>query len=326
MPFHSIKTFGVLAALALTCAHPSWAQSYPTRAIKIITPFAAGQGPDILVRLVADKMSKDLGQAVVVENKPGASGFIAFQAAKAAPADGYTMVHMDSFHIGTQPSLFKKLPYDAFKDFDPVTPLVKNYFFIVVASNSKFKTMGDLVSSAKAKADGVSYGSWAVASPGHLGGLLLESKTGTRMTHVPFKEAPMLYQAVANGEIDWAVGTAASTSALLQAGKVRFLAAAAPKRTAGYESVPTVVEDGGPANFEVGGWNGFLVPHGTPADVTAKLNAAVQAAMKSPEIASRLPQFTYEPYTMSAAQMAELMQTEPKKWSALIKAADIKLD
>jgi tripartite-type tricarboxylate transporter receptor subunit TctC len=322
----SIRTLCVLAALALTGAQPSIAQSFPARPIKIITPFAAGQGPDILARLVADKMAQELGKAVIVENKPGASGFIAFQAAKAAPADGYTMVQMDSFHIGTQPTLFKKLPYDAFKDFDPVTPLVRNYFFVVVPSTSTFKTIGDLVSAAKAKPGVVSYGSWAVASPGHLGGLLLESKTGTQMTHVPYKETPMLYQSVANGEVDWAIGSAASTSALLQAGKVRFLAAAAPKRIAGYETVPTVGEGGGPANFEVGGWNGFLVPHGTPTDVTVKLNAAVQNAMKSPDIAARLAQFTYEAYTMSPAQMAELMQTEPKKWSALITAANIKLD
>ena len=326
MPLTPIKTLSVLAVLALTYAQPSIAQTFPARPIKIITPFAAGQGPDILARLVADKMSQELGKAVIVDNKPGASGFIAFQAAKASPADGYTMVQMDSFHVGTQPTLFKKLPYDAFKDFDPVTPLVKNYFFIVVPSKSKFKTMGELVAAAKAKPNAVSYGSWAVASPGHLGGLLLESKTGVQMTHVPYKETPMLYQSVANGEVDWAIGSAASTSALAEAGKVRYLAAAAPKRIAGYEAVPTVAEAGGPANFEVGGWNGFLVPHGTPADVVAKLNAAVQNAMKSPEVAARLPQFTYESYTMSPAKMAELMQAEPKKWSALITAAGIKLD
>ena len=123
MPLTSIKTLGVLAALVLSSAQPSLAQTFPTRPIKIITPFAAGQGPDILARLVADKMSKDFGQAVVVENKPGASGFIAFQAAKAAPTDGYTMVQMDSFHIGTQPSLVQETALRRIQGLRPGDPI-----------------------------------------------------------------------------------------------------------------------------------------------------------------------------------------------------------
>ncbi len=324
--FKTIARVAVLSAFTVAWTQPALAQAFPTKPVKIITPFPAGQGPDILLRLVADKLGAEWGQAVIVENKPGASGFIAFQAAKGAPADGYTLVQMDSFHVGTQPHLFKKLPYDAFKDFDPVTPLVRNYFFIVTPAASKWKNMSDLVAAAKAKPGAVSYGSWAVASPGHLGGLMLESATGVQMTHIPFKESAQLYQAVANGEVDWAVGSAASTSALYQAGKVKYLAVAGPKRTAGYESVPTTAEAGGPPQYEVGGWNGLLVPRGTPKDVIAKINAAVQKAMASPDINAKLAQFTYERYTMSPQEMAELMAAEPKKWGALIKAADLKLD
>lgn len=313
-------------ALGLATTGAALAQAFPIRPVKIITPFPAGQGPDVLVRLVADKLGAEWGQAVVVENKPGASGFIAFQAVKAAPADGYTLVQMDSFHVGTQQHLFKKLPYDAFKDFDPVTPLVRNDFFVVVPADSKFRTMGDLIAAAKAKPDAVSYGSWAVASPGHLAGLLLESATGTRMTHVPFKEISQLYQSVATGEVDWAVGSAVSTSALYKGGRLRYLAVAGDKRTPGFMDVPTVAEAGGSAAMQVGGWNGLLVPHGTPKDVTEKINAAVQKAMTSPDIKERLALFTYENYTMSTLEMARLMASEPKKWGELIKAADIKLD
>ena len=322
---HFIQRIAAMAAMACL-ASGVMAQAFPNKPIKIITPFPAGQGPDVLLRMVADKMSASLGQGVVIENKPGASGFIAFDAAKRSPADGYTLVHMDSFHVGTHPHLFNRLPYSATKDFDPVTPLVRNYFFVVVGANSKYKTMGELIADAKARPNTVSYGSWGVATPAHLGGLLLESSAGIQMNHVPYKEVAQLYQSVANGELDWAIGSAASAGALLQAGKVRFLAAAAPKRIAGYEKVPTSSESGGPANWSVGGWNGLLVPKGTPKDIVQRLNESIVKAMQSPEIKEKLGPFTYENYTMSPADMAKQMDAEVASWGPTLQKAGIKLD
>lgn len=317
----------LIAGAAVTClAGTAHAQAFPNRPIRIVTPFPAGQGPDVLLRSVAEKVGTALGQAVVVENKPGASGFIAFQTAKSAAADGYTLVQMDSFHIGTQPHLFNKLPYSAMKDFEPITPLVRNYFFVVVPTGSKWQTMGDLVAAAKAKPDGVTYGSWGVASPAHLGGLLLESASGARMTHVPYKESTLLYTGVANGELDWAIGSAVSAGAMLQAGKIRFLAVAGPKRTAGYEKVPTAAESGGPAGWTVGGWNGLLAPKGTPKEVIQRLNAEIAKAMQSPDIRDKLAQFTYESYTMSPVEMGKLMEQEVAAWGPLIQKSGIKLD
>jgi tripartite-type tricarboxylate transporter receptor subunit TctC len=325
-----LKSINVLllttAAVTLSLIGAAHAQGYPNKTIKIITPFPAGQGPDVLLRIVADKLSKDWGQSVIVENKPGASGFIAFEAAKRSPADGYTLVQMDSYHVGTQPHLFAKLPYSAFNDFDPVTPLVRNNFFVIVPTTSKWNSMADLISAAKVKPDSISYGSWNVASPAHLGGLLLESATGTRMTHVPFKESSQLYQSVATGEVDWALGTPASAGAMVQAGKARFLAVAAPKRTAGYLQVPTAAEAGGPANWEVGGWNGLLAPKGTPKDIIQRINDGVTKALQAPDVREKLAIFTYEPYTMTPTEMARLMQQEVVKWGPIIKQAAIKLD
>lgn len=315
-----------VVAASLCLALPASAQSFPNKPVKIITPFAAGQGPDALLRLLADKLSAEWKQPVLVENKPGASGFIAFQAAKAAPGDGYTLVQLDSFHVGTQPHLFAKLPYDAFKDFEPITTLTRNYFFVTVAANSRLTSMADLIKAAQAKPEALSYGSWAVASPGHLGGLMLESETGTKMTHIPFKEASMLYTAVANGEVDWALGTGASTAPLEKAGKIKYLAVAAPKRLPGFENVVTATEAGGPKNYQVGGWLGLLAVKGTPKDVVDRINDAVTRAMASPEIDGRMQQFTYERYTMKPAEMAALMASEVPKWSRLIKNASIKLD
>lgn len=317
----------LLAAAALcSIAGAAQAQAYPARPIKVITPFPAGQGPDVLLRSVAEKVGAALGQSVIVENKPGGSGFIAFQAAKSAPADGYTLVQMDSFHIGTQPHLFAKLPYSATKDFDPITPLVRNYFFVVVPTASKWQTMGDLVAAAKAKPQAVTYGSWGVASPAHLGGLLLESATGAQMTHVPYKESSLLYTGVANGELDWAIGSAVSAGAMLQAGKVRFLAAAAPKRIAGYDKVPTAAEAGGPAGWSVGGWNGLLAPKGTPKEIIQRLNSEIAKAMQAPDIREKLAQFTYESYVMTPAEMTKVMEQEVVNWGPVIQKSGIKLD
>lgn len=320
--------FGVVLSALIVQAVPSLAQAqtYPARPIKIVTPFPAGQGPDVLLRALAEKLGPALGQPVVIENKPGGSGFIAFQAAKNAAADGYTLVHMDSFHIGTQPHLFNKLPYSATRDFDPISPLVRNYFFVVVPSTSKWQTMGDLVAAAKAKPTAVSYGSWGIASPAHLGGLMLEAATGTQMNHVPYKESTQLYAGVATGEIDWAIGSAASAGSMLQAGKVRFLAAAAPSRIAGYDKVPTAAEAGGPKDWAVGGWNGLLAPKGAPKDVVQRLNAEIAKAMQSPDVRSKLAIFTYEPYTMAPAEMAKLMEQEQANWGPVIQKSGIKLD
>lgn len=321
------KIFGFMVASASLVLCVGAAQAQDSRQpIKIITPFSPGQGPEVLLRVLGDKLTKSLGQTVIIENRPGASGFIAFQAAKSAPPDGNTFVQIDSYHVGTHPYLFKKLPYEVLKDFEPVTPLIKNNFFVVVAANSKFKTMTDILGAAKAKPDTVSYGSWNVASPAHLGGMLLESATGTKMLHVPYKEVSQLYQGVANGEVDWALATPASAGPLIKGGKLRFVAVAGPKRTLGYETVPMAKEVGAPANWEIDGWNGLLAPKGSPKEAIARLNEAIAKAMSDPDVLQRLSAFTYEPFTMKPAEMASLMKKEIAKWQPILKDANIKLD
>jgi len=189
----------VLAAALVTAA--AHAQQYPTKPVKVITPFPAGSGPDAALRVVADKLSKSWGQQVLVENRPGANGFIALGAAKAAPADGYTLAQASSAQLATHPLVYKSLPYDPAKDFEPVTPLFRNHFFVVVGVASPFKSVGELVAAAKRKPGDMTYGSEFIGSPGHLGSALLESATGTQMMHVPFKETTQLFAAVGTGDL-----------------------------------------------------------------------------------------------------------------------------
>lgn len=318
----------VAAALGLSCG-AAWSQSaasFPSKPIRVIVPYGPGQGPEILLRLVAEKLQAAWGQSVVIENKPGAGGFIAFEAAKLAPADGSTLVAMDSFHVGTHPHLFKSRPYDAFKDFEPITPLVRNYFFIVVPADSPWQNVGDLVAAAKGKPGGLNYGSWGVATPAHLGGALLESTAGVKMLHVPFKNPGELYQSVATKLVDFSYASPISAKGMLDAGKVRLLAVAAPKRTPGYEQIPTVAEAGGPVGFELGGWAGVMAPAGTHASVVAKVNEGIRAALASSDIRGRLAAFTYEDFTMSPAEMRKVMEREVANWGPVIASAGIKLD
>ena len=218
-------------ATALGCV-PQFAsaQAFPSKPVRIITPFPVGGGPDGVARLVADKLSKSWGQPVVVENRPGGNGFIAIDAFKRGAKDGHDLIVLDNVHLAAYPSLFKKLPYDTAKDFDTLLPLFKTHFFFTVGTGSKYKTVADIVADAKARPGKLNYGSWSVGNPVHLGSELFESATGTQMEHVIFKETTQLYTSVSTGEIDFALGSAATAGPLYRAGKLRLLAFAGPQR------------------------------------------------------------------------------------------------
>jgi len=317
------------AAFLLSCAAlsaPAIGQPYPNKSLRIITPFSTGSGPDSVLRLLGEKMAKDLGQSVVIDNRPGASGFIALEAAKRAAPDGYTLVQMDDTHMALLPHLYKKIPYDVARDFEPVGTLFRTYFFVVVPANSTWNNMTDLVAAAKAKPGELTYGSWFIGSPGHVGAVLLESATGIRMTHVPFKETPLVYQSVASGDVAWAFGTAGSAGPLFRAGKVKFLAVAAPQRLPGYTDVPTVAEAGGPANFEVRAWVALQAPRGTPAAAVTRINESLARALADPDVREKLSVFAFEPYASSPADIIKAIEADSKKYAEVVKRAKISID
>jgi tripartite-type tricarboxylate transporter receptor subunit TctC len=323
-PSKALLVSAVLAVVAL--AQPAAAQQFPTKPVRVITPFPAGSGPDSVVRLVGDKLTRGWGQQVIVENRPGANGFIAIEAAKKAAPDGYTLVQMDDAHMAVQPNLYKKLPYDIAKDFDPVATLFRTYFFVVTPAESSWKNVADLIAAAKAKRGELTYGSWFIGSPGHLGAALLEGATGTEMTHVPFKEMTQLYAAVGNNDVAWAFGSAASAGPMYRAKKVKFIAVAAPRRIAGYPDVPTVAEAGGPGNFEVKAWVALLAPRGTPTAVIARINEDVAKALAEPDVRERLAGFAFEPYRSSPGEITKQIDLDSRRYAEVIKRAKISLD
>jgi tripartite-type tricarboxylate transporter receptor subunit TctC len=319
---------GALAVAAFGAGGLAQAQdAWPTKPVRIITPFPVGGGPEGVARMVADKLSRKWGQPVVVENRPGGNGFIAISAFKAGAKDGHDLIQLDNVHLSAYPHLFKKLPYDTAKDFEALAPLFRTYFFVTTSVNSKYKSMGDLVAAAKANPGKLNYGSWSVGNPVHLGSALLEMQAGIDMEHVIYKETSQLYTGVANGELDFAIGTNATAGPLYRAGKLKYLAVAAPKRLTGqFKDVPTVAESGGPQDFEVTGWTAIAAPQGLPRPVAEKIQRDIQQALAEPDVREKFASFSYEPFNPTREQFAQFMQAESARFAAIIKKTGAQLD
>jgi tripartite-type tricarboxylate transporter receptor subunit TctC len=321
---HSLTAIVFAAVAGLNPA--ALAQDFPTKPVRIITPFPVGSGPEGVLRMVADKLSRTWGKSVVVENKPGGNGFIAIDTFKRGAADGHDLIQLDSLHLSAYPHLFKKLPYDAKADFEPLLPLFKTYFFVTVAADSKYKKVSDIIADAKAHPGQLNYGSWSVGNPVHLGSALFESVTGTSMQHVVYKETSILYSGVANSELSFALGSNATAGALYRAGKLQYLAVAAPKRVSAFPQVPTIGESGGPAGFEVSGWTTIAAPRGLSKAVTDKIQRDIEKALAEPDVREKFASFAYEPFTLSREQLNAYIQNESSRFGVIVKKAQVTLD
>lgn len=323
-PFITATLVAVAAAAATLPAH---AQEWPTKTVRLITPYPVGGGPDGIARLLADKLSKKWGKPVVVENKPGGNGFIAIDAFKRGATDGHDLLQLDSVHLTAYPHMFKKLPYDVNKDFDPIAPLFQSFLFFVVPTNSKYKKVSDLIADAKSRPGKINYGSWSVGNPVHLGVEELQEVAGIQVEHVLYKETTQLYTAVGTGEMDFSIGSAGTAGPMYRAGKLRFLAVAGPKRMEAYPDVPTVAESGGPANnYEVSGWNTIAGPKGLAPAVQDKIRKDIAEALSGPDVKEKFLTFGYVPLNLDRPQFAKFIQNESTRYSAIIKRAKIELE
>ena len=317
---------GAAALLAIALAAPAAAQNYPTKPVRAVLPYSAGSGPDAVVRQVGEKLAREWGQQLVVDNKPGANGWLAVSEVKRAPADGYTVLTVDATHMTLQPNLYKQLPFDPVKDFEPVAGLYSTNFFMVVGANAPWKNVTELLAAAKAKNGQMTYGTWGMGSVAHVGTAMLEGASGVQMTHVPYKELPQLYAAVATGEVDWAFGTAATVGPLYRSKKVRLLAYAGPKRMAGYTDVPTVAEAGGPTAFELRTWVALYAPKGTPKPTIDRINAGVAKALAEPDLRERFAGFGFEPWIAAPADVSRAAEADTRRFAEIVKRANIALD
>ena len=325
----TLVSVGLAAAVAVASALPvsASAQEWPTKTVRLISPYPVGGGPDAIARVLAEKLSRKWGKPVVIENKPGGNGFIAIDAFKRGASDGHDLLQLDSVHLAAYPFMFKKLPYDVNKDFEPIAPLFQSFLFYTVPTGSKYKKVSDIIADAKANPGKINYGSWSIGNPVHLGVEELQELTGTKFEHVLYKETTQLYTSVATGELGFSIGSAGTVGPLYKAGKVRLLAVAGPKRMEAYPDVPTVAESGGPAApYEVSGWNTVVGPKALPPAVSEKIRKDIAEAMSGPDIKERFLNFGYVPLALDRTQFSQFVQSEAKRHASIIKRAKIELE
>jgi tripartite-type tricarboxylate transporter receptor subunit TctC len=315
----------IVASLMALCTSVA-AQSWPTKPVRIITAASAGSGPDVSLRLISEQLSKKWGQSVVVDNRPGGNGVVAYNAFRGSNPDGHDLIHLDSTMLTSNVHLYSKLPYDPQKDFDPIRPTLQTDFFVVVGKDSPYNSIDDIVSAARAKPDTLNYGSWGQGSPGHLGALRLQSATGTRMQHVPYKEMPQLFAAVATGEVQWAMGSMASAGPMEKTGKVRFIGVAAPLASPYYPSAPGMSASSSAKDFVSNAWFAVFAPKGTSKGLRDKIAADITDAMATPELGERYKALGYNRFDIKPDDFAQYIQRETQVWGKVIQDARLKLD
>ena len=314
----------VLLLVALTgCmpAHPVLA-AYPERPIRMIVPSAAGGQPDTNSRLVAVELSKQLGQQVVVDNRPGASSSIGFEAMARAQPDGYTIGY-GAFPLATNPSLFAKLPYDVNKDFRMVILTNISPNVIAITPALPVNSVSELIAYAKRNPDQLLFGSTGSGGTMHLSIELFKLMTGTRMVHVPYKGMQQVITEIIGGRLQLTSDNVTSVLPHVTSGRLRALGVTGPQRIPLAPDIPTVAE-AGVAGYEITAWGGYMAPAGTPGPVVARLNAEINRAIASPAIRDRWVALGIEPVGGTPERFAEHVKKETAKWTDVIKRAGIK--
>ncbi len=316
----TLSTLALLAAAAFGSA-PVYAQTadYPNKVIKIIVPFTAGSATDIMARIVGERLTASMGQPVVIENRPGAGGTLgATQVAKSEP-DGYTLLVVSTGHV-VNPALYGNLPYDTVADFAGVTPLAALPNMLVVAANSPFKTMAELIAAAKAKPGQLNYASAGVGSATHVNAEKFRAATGTQITHIPFKGTPETIVEVSAGRVDFMFTPVLSSIPSIRENRMRALAVSTAKRSSALPDVPTVAEAGLPG-FVFDFWIGLLAPAKTPRPIVNKLNAEVRKVLAQPEVLERLSKLGAEPMPMTPERFDAYIKEEFNTLGTIMKAA-----
>ncbi|MDO8441111.1 MAG: tripartite tricarboxylate transporter substrate binding protein [Polaromonas sp.] len=326
-----IYRFGQAAAIAISaCLAPmaAYAQTaamdYPNRPVKIIVPFAAGGGTDLVARLLSVKLSDRLGQRVIVDNKPGGGGSLATEAAVRSPSDGYTLL----FHTGTlaiDPSFKKNLPYDVRRDLIPISLVVSGPFFLVASPALPAKTVGELIAYAKANPKKLNFGSPGIGSSVHLAGELFKSMADIDIVHVPYKGAsPALAGLMAN-DIQIMFDLISTSKPLADTGKIKLLGVAKTGRSADMPNLPTIAESGLPG-YESSVWMGLLAPAGTPREVIQKIAGAVKVIMESADVKAQMRIQGLDAVGSSPEEFSKWLSTDIDRYAKVIRDAKIEAE
>lgn len=312
-----------LASLLLTLACASMAQNYPSKAIRMVVPWPPGTPADVSGRIVAEKMSAALGQAIVVDNKPGAAGTIGMADALRQPADGHTLYLLSSASL-VAPLLFPAQSIQ-FSQLEPVGHMAWSYNVLVTPVTSALKGPADIVQTAKAKPGTLSFASGGNGTPAHLAGELFKQQTGTVTTHVPYNQFGMAIGDLIADRTNFMFLTASAAIPQIQGGKLKAMAVTGAKRLPALKDVPTMAEQGF-GDFVLRSFDGMMVKVGTPKEVVERLNTELNKALNLPEVRDRLGALALETEPMNSGQFGTVIATETEKWQRIGRAAQIKAD
>ena len=319
-----VATFA-FAALAIPT--PAHAQDYPTRPITIVSAQASGGASDTVTRAIQERLQTALGQPIVLENRPGASGNVGAAAVARSTPDGYTLMVGTDAMMTSNVHLFKSMPFDPVKDFAPITNGGTNIIVMAVHADVPVKSVSELVAYAKANPGKLQFGSSGIASPHHLAGELLKLKTGIDIVHVPYRGANPAMQDLMSGRVDYLCDIITTAKPQIDAGTVKAIAILTKERSPVLPNVPTAIEQG--FDVEAYTWNAFFLPNGTPAPIADRLHAAAEEAMNDPAVAKRLAELgasVAETERRTPAYLQQFVASEIVKWAAPIKASGAKAE
>jgi tripartite-type tricarboxylate transporter receptor subunit TctC len=311
--------------LALLPLYAQAQPSYPSRPILMIVPLATGSAVDVAARIVAQKMSANMGQQVIIENQPGAAGLIGAERVAKAPPDGYTLGGFNDSIMTMLPNLYSKMPWDILRDFEPVSLVATVEWGLVAGNDTPYKTAGDLIAAAKASPGKIFYASGGNGSPQHIAMALFASTAGVSMTHVPYKGATQAAVDVAAGQVPVAFQGIATVSSLVRANKLRLVGVTTHERMPQFPDVPTISESGLPG-FEFNSWFAVVAPAGTPREIVGQLNAEIVRALSDPAVRRQLDNQSLTVRGSSAEELGNATREQLARYARLIKQAGITTD
>jgi len=315
----------VVGSLAALMALPAAAQTYPAKPIRILIAQAPASATDNVSRVLGAKLAEQMGQQFIVDARPGAGGTVGTEAAARAPADGYTLFMANNSTHGSNPAVYRKLPYDAIRDFAPIILIASTPYVLTAHPSLPVKTVKDLVAFAKKRPGDLNYGSAGNGSTHHLSGELLNMMAGIKLVHVPYKGTTPALTALLSGEVSAMFFTVVGIEPHAKAGKARVLAVTTPKRAPLMPELPTMAEAGFPG-FEVTSWFGLLAPAGTPAAIVSRINAETTKALALPEVTGALKRLGFDAVGGTPDQFATHIRSEVERFTKLVKATGITVD
>jgi tripartite-type tricarboxylate transporter receptor subunit TctC len=313
---------GFLSAALVAAALPAWAQTFPSRPVHLVVSYAPGGTGDIVARLISDKLAAALGQTVVVENRAGASGSIGAQSVVSATPDGHTLLVGQPAEVAINQHWIRGLGYDPINDLQPVALATVVPLALVIPAAAPYATVADMLKASKAR--GLSFASAGTGTPGHFAGELLKLKTGSNLTHVPYKGAGPALNDLLGNHVDLFFSGFPAAWAQVKAGKLKLIAVSPAKRSTAAPDVPTVAEASGIADFDISLWQGVFAPRATPKEVVARLNAELNRIVTQPEIRERLRNEGADVIPLAVDQFAAFVKSESEKYLNIIKQSGVK--